>query len=193
MVVLQRFLAALALSAAPLLAQESEGGKPKPDLILWFWLNFIILAGIIAWLVMKEGAPVLRSRSKQIEDSLAAGQKAKTDADARAAEVDARLKGLGQEIAMMKTNATAEREREAERIRVESQEEVNRIQRQCTQELESLGKTARLEVQRAAAKVALQLAEQKVRARMSPELQSTLIESFLKDLPDGRATGAKAG
>jgi hypothetical protein len=42
---------------------------------------------------------------------------------------------------------------------------------------------ARLEVQRAAAKIAIDLAEQKVRARMSPEIQAVLLQGFLTDLP----------
>lgn len=186
MVGLRRALTALALSVAPLLAQES-GGSPKPDMTLWEWLNFAILAAILGWIVVKQGAPALRSRSKQIEEGLAAGHKAKAEADARAAEVEARLAGLEKEISSMRTNAAAERELEAERIRLNTQDEIGRIQRQCAQELESLGKLARLEVQRAAARLAMELAEQKVRARMSPELQSTLIEGFLEDLPDGRA------
>jgi len=178
-------LLTLALSAAPLLAQES--GPAKPDMTLWEWLNFAILAGLLGWIVVKQGGPALRARSRQIEEGLAAGQKAKDEAEARASEVQARLDGLEREIAAMRTNAAAEREREAERIHAETQNEIARIQRQGQQELESLGKLARLEVQRTAARLAMELAEQKVRARMSPELQSTLIQGFLEDLPDGRA------
>jgi F-type H+-transporting ATPase subunit b len=176
----------LALASAPLLAQESSGGG-KPDMTLWEWLNFAILAGLLGWIVVKQGGPALQSRSKQIQEGLAAGEKAKTEADARAAEVEARLAGLEREIAAMRIVAGEEREREAERIRVDTQAEIARIQHQSAQELESLGKMARLEVQRAAAKLAMELAEQKVRARMTPELQSVLIEGFLEDLPDGHS------
>jgi F-type H+-transporting ATPase subunit b len=179
-----RLLSTLLL-AVPLLAQET--GSAKPDMTLWEWLNFAILAILLGWIVAKQGGPALRERSRQIRDGLAAGQKAKDDAEARASEVQARLAGLEREIAAMRTNAAAEREREAERIHAETQAEIARIQRQCQQELESLGKLARLEVQRTAARLAMELAEQKVRARMSPELQSTLIQGFLEDLPDGRA------
>jgi F-type H+-transporting ATPase subunit b len=154
---------------------------------LWEWLNFAILAILLGWIVVKQGGPALRGRSRQIQDGLAAGQRAKDDAEARASEVEARLAGLEREIASMRTDAAAEREREAERIHAETQNEIARIQRQCQQELESLGKLARLEVQRTAARLAMELAEQKVRARMSPELQSTLIQGFLEDLPDGHA------
>jgi F0F1-type ATP synthase membrane subunit b/b' len=49
-------------------------------------------------------------------------------------------------------------------------------------EIESAGKQARFEVQRAAAALAIDLAETKVRARMSTDVQSALLETFLKDL-----------
>ena len=48
-------------------------------------------------------------------------------------------------------------------------------------EIESAGKQARLEVQRAAATLAIDLAEKKVRARMSPDIQAAL----LRRLPEG--------
>ena len=54
----------------------------------------------------------------------------------------------------------------------------------------------RLELRREAARLAMDLAEQKVRARMSPEAQSTLVNNFNGDLskhaadfgPSGAAT-----
>jgi F-type H+-transporting ATPase subunit b len=182
---LNRLLAASAFSAAALWAQESENAKP--DMTLWQWLNFAILAWVLVWLFRKYGAPALRERSQQIETDLAAGQKAKAEADARAAEVEARLAGLEKEIRAMRSNAAAERDREADRIRSESKQEIARIQKQSALELESLGKNALLEVQHAAARLALELAEEKLRARMSPDLQTTLIDGFLKDLPGGNS------
>ena len=92
----------------------------------------------------------------------------------------------------MRTTAKEEREREAERIRKETQSEMARIRTQADQEIESSGKLARLEVQRAAAKMAIELAEVKVRSRMSPEVQAALIEGFLADLPGNVAGNGAA-
>jgi F0F1-type ATP synthase membrane subunit b/b' len=64
----------------------------------------------------------------------------------------------------------------------ETQTEIARIHYQAGHEIESAGKQARLEVQRAAAKMAVELAEEKVRARMSPEIQSALLQGFLTGL-----------
>src|SRR5205823_7105516 len=101
---------------------------------------------------------------------------------ARAAEVQAKLTNLEKEIAAMRVEARQERDREAERIRRETQTEIARVHVQAEHEIESAGKQARLEVQRAAAKLAVDLAEKKVRARMSPEIQAALLDAFINYL-----------
>jgi F-type H+-transporting ATPase subunit b len=182
------------LSAAPVFAQESGGSSggaaEKPSLLLWQVLNFFIIAGLIGYMAVKQGGPLLAARSKEIGDGLAAGEKAKAEADARAKQVQAQLANLDQEVAAMRTTAKEEREREADRIRRETQTEIGRIRVQAEHEVESAGKMARIEVQRVAAKMAIELAERKVRASMSPEIQAALLQSFVADLPrNGGAHG----
>jgi F-type H+-transporting ATPase subunit b len=160
-------------------------------LIIWQSINFVILAVLLGWLIVKQGGPLLAARSKEIGEGLAAGEKAKAEADARAAQVQVKLSHLETEIAAMRTDAKEEREREADRIRRETQAEIARIHVQAEHEVESAGKQARTEVQRAAAKMAIELAEQKVRARMSPEIQAALLQGFLTDLP--HTAGASLG
>ena len=172
---------ALALAAMPAFGQES-GGAEKPSLLLWQTLNFLILAGLLGWLVVKQGGPLLRSRSNEITEGLAAGEIAKAEAEARAAEVEAKLGNLEKEINALRSDAREEREREADRIRRETQAEIARIHHQAEMEIDSAGRLARLDVQRAAASLAIDLAEKKVRARMSPDVQAALLETFLKDL-----------
>ena len=152
-------------------------------MMIWTVLNFVILAAGIAWLTSKYGTPLLRERAKEIGEGLAAGEKAKAEADRRAAEVQAKLANLDKEIAALRTVAKEERDREAERIRRESQAEIARIHAQAEVEIESAGKQARFEVQRAAARLAIELAETKVHERMSPALQASLVKGFVADLP----------
>ena len=187
---MKRYFVMLALVAIPAFAQES-GGAEKPSLLLWQTLNFLILAGLLGWLVVKQGGPLLTSRSKEITEGLAAGEIAKAEADARAAEVEAKLGNLEKEINALRGSAREERDREADRIRHDTQAEIARIHHQAEMEIESAGKQARLEVQRAAAALAIDLAEKKVRARMSTDVQSALLETFLKDLT-GEAARAQA-
>jgi F-type H+-transporting ATPase subunit b len=179
-----RYAFTLALAAIPAFAEET-GGAEKPSLLLWQVLNFLILAGLLGWLVAKAGGPLLAARSKEIAEGLAAGETAKAEADARAAEVQAKLNNLEKEIGALRSSAKEEREREADRIRRDTEAEIARIHYQAEMEIESSGKHARLEVQRAVARLAIDLAEQKVRARMSADEQAQLLQNFLKDLAGG--------
>jgi F-type H+-transporting ATPase subunit b len=151
-------------------------------MIVWQAINFAILAALLGWLIVKQGGPLLAARSREIAEGLTAGELAKAEADARAAQVQAKLANLETEVAAMRAGAKEEREREAERIRRETQAEIARIHYQAGHEIESAGKQARMEVQRAAAKMAVELAETMVRARMSPEIQSVLVQGFLTGL-----------
>jgi F-type H+-transporting ATPase subunit b len=161
-------------------------------LLVWEVVNFLILVGLLGWMSVKYGGPLLVARSKEIGEGLAAGEKAKAEADARAAQVQAKLANLEKDVAVLRTDAKEEREREADRIRRETQTEIARIRAQAEMEIESAGKLARLEVQRTAAKMAIELAETKVRARMSPEIQAGLLQGFLTDLPVNGAANAAA-
>jgi F0F1-type ATP synthase membrane subunit b/b' len=156
---------------------------------LWKWPNFAILAALLGYLIKKNGAPLLAARSKQITDSLKAGEKAKADADARAAAVQAKLDTLDKEIATLRAAARADLEREAERIRKEAATELTRIEQHTATEMTAIGKYARLELRQYAAALAMDLAEQKVRAQMSPDAQATLLSNFTGDL-SGYAAGS---
>jgi F-type H+-transporting ATPase subunit b len=159
-------------------------------MLVWEVLNFLILAGVLGWLSVKYVGPLLAARSKEIGEGLAAGEKAKAQADARAAQVQAKLANLEKDVAVLRTGAKEEREREADRIRRETETEIARIRSQAEMEIESAGKQARLEVQRTAARMAIELAETKVRMRMSPEVQAGLLQGFLKDLASNGAANA---
>jgi F-type H+-transporting ATPase subunit b len=152
-------------------------------MFVWQVLNFLILAGLIGWLAIKQGGPLLAARSNEIREGLAAGEKAKAEADVRAAQVQAKLANLENEVTEMRATAKEERERETARILRETQAEIARIRQQAEHEIESAGKQARIEVQRAAARMAIDLAETKVRARMSPEIQASLLQAFMADMP----------
>jgi len=160
---------------------------------IWKWLNFAILLGVLGHLISKNLGPLLANRANEIQEGLAAGEKAKAAAGIRGAAVQAKLANLGSEVAEMQSAAKLELERESERRRQDTEREIGRIQQHAAQEIESAGKIARLEVQRFAAKVAIELAERKVRARMSPEVESALLGNFLDGLANGHGRHADSG
>jgi len=61
-------------------------------------------------------------------------------------------------------------------------DEIAKIQAHAEREIASAGKAARMELKRYSAELAVSLAEQKVRARMTPETQDALVQGFVQDL-----------
>ena len=178
------------LVALPVFAQAQKNDAPKAEsaeeheggMELWKVANFIVLVGILGYLIKKNGAPLLAARSREITEGLAAGEKANAEAKLKSAGVDARLAGLETEIAGLRTQARAEREHETERIQRATQLEITRVRQHAVLEIESASKQARLDVRRHAARLALDLAEKKVRDRMSAGTQAGLVDRFVVDL-----------
>jgi F-type H+-transporting ATPase subunit b len=173
----------LLFAALPLLAQEGGSAAKESNTLIWQWANFLILAGLLGWIIVKQGGPALAARTKQIQDGLTAGEKAKAEAEARAAAVNQKLANLEGEIAALRASAREEQEREAERIRREGEAEMARLHRQSEAEIDAAGKLAQLEVKRFAARLAIELAEQKIREGMTPQVQSGLLRNFAAGLP----------
>ena len=157
---------------------------------LWLWPNFLILAGLLGYLAKKHGGPFFAARSRQLREGLEAGKKAQAEAEKVAAGVQAKFATLDREIADLKTSAQAELERETQRIRRDTNNELQRIEQHTAAELDSLGKRTTLELRQYAASLAVDLAEQKIRARMTPALQAGLIEGFASELSSREATQA---
>jgi F-type H+-transporting ATPase subunit b len=164
---------------APAESAEKSGSMPEPDPI-WRWANFAILVVGLGYLVAKTVPPMFRSRSTEIQKGIAEAQKVKQEADKRAAAVEARMKTLGTEIEQFRTNAKAEMQQEGERIRQETADQIARLEQRAAEEIDAAGKTAQRELKVHAAALALQLAEQRLRAQVGAGTQ--LVDGFVKDL-----------
>ena len=170
-------------------AQDLAEHPAKSDhgsLELWKWANFLLLAGILTWVGRKKVGAFFAGRSLEIRKALVEAEEVRADAERRASEVDRRLASLGADIEALRREAAAEQEAEAERVRREMASELAKIQLNTEREIAAAGKQARLELKRYAAELALQLAERKIAARMTPPVQEGLVDSFVRQL-DGSA------
>jgi F0F1-type ATP synthase membrane subunit b/b' len=64
----------------------------------------------------------------------------------------------------------------------QTEAEIAKIQAHAEQEIASAGKAARMSLKRYAADLAVSLAEQKVRARMTPDTEDALVQGFVRNL-----------
>jgi len=179
--------AAVSLTAAEKAKSEGESA----NLLLWKVANFALLAGGLGWVIYKKGGPFFAARTETVRRDLESAARANREAQERYAAVERRLANLGAEIEKLKTQARAESGAEGERMRAESERAFEKIRLQSEQDIASAAKAARHELRAYAADLAVGLAERRIRERLTPDSESALLGSMLKDL-DRRSDGSAA-
>ena len=185
-------VSALLLTAAADLGAQEKAESNEPG-IGWKWANFVILAVGLGYLVAKNLPPIFRSRTAEIQKGIAEAQQIKREAEKRAADVETKTRSLGADIERFRAESKIEMQQEGERIRQETAGQIARLELKAEQEIEAAGKTASRELKNYAAKLALDLAEQRVRTRLDASAEKALVDGFIQDLErqDAKDAGSK--
>lgn len=163
-------------------AAAHEGEHAGDPYLTWKLVNFGVLAGALGYLLVKTLPGYFRSRTEEIRKSLEEATEARKRADERTAEIERRLASLGTAIEKLRTDSKEEMEHEAARTRERTERTLAKVQAQAEQEIVSASKHARSDLKNYAAKLALEIAEQRIRAGMTAQSQSALVDGFVKDL-----------
>jgi F0F1-type ATP synthase membrane subunit b/b' len=166
----------------PAQGAAAEHGESEEPSILWTWLNFALLAGGLGWIFKKNAVPYFASRAIAIRKGMVEADDERAAAQRRIAAVEAKLSQLQADVESLRTEALAEDKAEQERVRQEIAAELAKIRLRTSQEIDSAAKTARMELKRHTAALAMELARQKVRARMNPATQDALFRGFVQKL-----------
>jgi F0F1-type ATP synthase membrane subunit b/b' len=173
----------LAAQENPAVAHGTAPGEEEHGKTLgWMWANFIVLAGALGYLIHKNAGPFYAGRSRKIRKDLIESADLRKDAERRAAEIESRLANLEHEIAALREESEKEAGAETERLTAQATADVAKIQAGAEQEIEAAGRAARLELKRFAASIALDLAERKIRSRMTGDLDEKLVGNFVRKL-----------
>jgi F-type H+-transporting ATPase subunit b len=171
------------LAAAPVFAQEGGGDiADSPTGVVFRWLNFAIVAGIILYFFVKIAAPHFRSQSEDISRKIAEGARAREAADQQRAAAQQKLAGLGDEVARLRADAKRSGEAEAQRLRALARAEAEMIARAAQEEIAASQRAARLEMKGLAARLAIERAESLLQQQITSAEQATLFEAFVADL-----------
>ncbi len=164
---------------------KSEAAEPDP---LWKWINFGLLAVGLGYLLGKSLPPFFKSRTSDIQKDIVEAQATKRDAEQRAAAIEKRVSALGADIEAFQAQSRTEMEQEAARIREETARMIEKVQKQAGNEIETAGKNAQRDLKAYAAKLSLDMAEQRIRTRLDTATENGLVDDFVKDL---QAEGSK--
>lgn len=161
---------------------EGHDEQPMPNEIWWKWANFALLAGALGWLISKNAGPFFRARSEAIRGGIAEATRTREEAQARAAEIERRVANLSAEVEVLRVRSGEEIAREGERLRAETEAQIRKIQTHAEGEIAAAARHARKELKAWSAQLALDLAEQQIRSRMSPPVQEQLADRFVAEL-----------
>lgn len=148
--------------------------------------NFAILAGVLAYFLKGPIAAHLASRSSVIRQDLETASEMRAAATAQLAEIDRKLKSLPAELDALKAQGAEDVVAEQARIAQAAAVERERLIEQTRREIAMRLRVARRELTAHAAQLAVDVAEARIRASITPDDQLRLVDRYTAQLKEAR-------
>lgn len=169
------------LAGAPAPPEQQESSDTRA--LLFKTINFLILAGGLAYVLRKPLQEFFSQRSNSIRAGLDEGRRALDAAQAQLSAVEDKVKRLEEEVQAFKASASREMEAEGERLRKSVGEEAAKILESTRARFETSTRAALGELKTFAAGEAVKVAEQMVRERLDEAGRKRLVSQFIAKLP----------
>jgi F-type H+-transporting ATPase subunit b len=166
-------------------AEEGGGGATGRATELFKWINFLIVAGVVAWVFLKLTPPFFRKNAEAIRSAIEKAGAAKAEAERQLREAEIKLAGLDKETGELRAAAQRETAAEGERIRNVTRSDVEKVSVAAKAEIEAAERAAKIELRVLAADLAVKGAESLLAKQLTPQTQESLVASFVSGL-DGR-------
>ena len=164
------------------LASGGGGGEHGGSAVEWVYrfLNFGVLVFILVKFAGKPLKDFLAQRKELIEKSIKEAQEAKELAKKALAEVEERLKLKDKEVEEIIASAKASGEREKTRLIEESEKLKIKILEQAKNNIAFEVKKAKEVIKAEAVEAAMQLAEEKLKGKLTRQDQDRLMQESIK-------------
>jgi F-type H+-transporting ATPase subunit b len=162
--------------------KAEEGGHAARHEALYKWINFILLAGGLAFVLRKPLSEFFIQRSASIRKSLEEGRKALETSQAQLHAVEEKLQHIEEMMAAFRAAALREMEEEHERIRETAAQEAEKMTESVRVQMDVASKQARLELKLFAAQMAVGRAEEMIVQRLDEPGQKRLVNQFMAQL-----------
>jgi ATP synthase F0 subunit b len=173
------------IAPALLFLAESEGQDGfwtnKP---LWRVINLSVFILILIYILRNKVriGQVFDNRAATIVKELEQAKRDKQEAEARLAEIQARIGRLDEEVAGIRAEAERESAREAERVRQAAAADAEKIRLTAQREIEGAMKAARTELRAFVAEQSVAMAEGIIRREIRPEDNTRMLNKYIEDL-----------
>ena len=161
-------------------AFAGEGGEEHQSVLkayLWPVVNFLILVALLVYMMKKMDIKgYFKKRTELIEQSLKEAREAKELAQKALTEVEERLKVKDKEIEEIIASARFSGEREKERLTEEGDKLKEKILEQARTNIDYEVKKAKEAIKEEAVGIAMELAEKKLKEKLTKEEQLKLLE-----------------
>lgn len=142
--------------------------------------NFLVLAGLLGWLLVKMLPKAFRDRTSLLQKRLVDARAATEEATARMSNVEDRLQALDGAIAGLREQAEKALAAEEVRVRAAIEEERVKILASTEQEIAAISAQARRDIRQYAAELAVDQAAKKL--VVSAETDRLLVQEFANRL-----------
>lgn len=174
---------ALQISAQETRAQETA---ILDSVTKWKIANTAIFVILVGWFLWKFAPRFFNARSADIQKAIQDATGLKLEADYRYSEVDRKMASLGEEVKRMREQSRVEWEREHERLRQEADSDIEHIRHNVTAEIEALRLEGSQRLRQHTARLALELAERRLRHRFTTGEPEDLLQNFIHLVERGK-------
>jgi F-type H+-transporting ATPase subunit b len=167
----------------PALAQEGTADAANTPIGTVFrWLNFLLVFGALAYVIVKYGAPYFRSRAQSIAKSIEEAAQNRAAAERELRETLQKLSSVDREIEEERRAGQRESAADRERIRELTKSEVEKIHQAARAEIAASERAGAQEIRAIAAKLATERAAVLIREQMNTAAEAALFGSFVGEL-----------
>jgi F-type H+-transporting ATPase subunit b len=150
---------------------------------IWHTINFLILLFLLSKFLYRPIVSMLDERSRRIQESLEAAERAQADVARADREREELLATTRREIGEMMAQAQSAAERIQSEARSTAQQEAQRIVETARQEADAERAQAMAELRREVASLAVSAAERVISRSLDDQTHRQLVEEFLDEQP----------
>lgn len=158
---------------------DDHGGNGKGWDLVKRTMNFVVLAGVLIFLLRKPLAKGLESRRQGIKDELDDLEGQKQEAGKRLAEYKEKLSLLDQEVEKIVAEYIREGEAAKAKIIEEAQLVAEKLQEQAKKNIEHEFQKAKQQLKVEMAEQAVAMAEQLIKEHINEEDQERIVDEYL--------------